>query len=226
MLVRDSMTANPVITHPDATYGDAMELIREKKIRRLPVVDEKGELVGIVVEKDLLKASPSPATTLSVYEIPYLLSKLKVRDIMSRRVITVEEDWPLEEAARVMIEHKIGCLPIIRGNQLSGIITETDVFGAMAIALGGESQCLRVMARVPDRKGEIAKLSAEVARLGGDIRSIITMVGERSKQGEVTMKVLGVKREELVKALEKLGIQVVDVREVGTKYEPKVITSR
>jgi acetoin utilization protein AcuB len=226
MLVRDSMTTNPVITHPEATYGDAMELIREKKIRRLPVVDEKGDLVGIVVEKDLLKAAPSPATTLSVYEIPYLLSKLKVRDIMTKRVVTVEEDWPLEEAARVMIEHKIGSLLIVRGNRLSGIITETDIFRAMTIALGGESQCLRVMARVPDQKGEIAKLSSEISRIGGDIRSIITMVGERSKQGEVTMKVMGVKREDLVKALEKIGIQVVDVREVGTKYEPKIITSR
>ncbi len=225
MLVRETMTANPVVVHPDTSFGDAMELLRAKKIRRLPVVDDKGVLVGIVVEKDLLKAAPSPATTLSVYEIPYLLSKLKIKDIMTKRVITVEEDWPLEEAARVMVEHKIGCLPIVRGNQVIGIITETDIFRAMTLALGGEPQSLRVMVRVPDVKGELAKLSNQVAQMGGDIRSLVTLVGKESKQGEITMKVLGVKRDELVPALEKVGIKVVDVREAGTRYEPKLISS-
>lgn len=225
MLVRDTMTPDPIVVHPDTSFGDAMELLRAKRIRRLPVVDDKGVLVGIVVEKDLLKAAPSPATTLSVYEIPYLLSKLKIKDIMTKRVITVEEDWPLEEAARVMVEHKIGCLPVVRGNKVIGIITETDIFRAMTLALGGEPQSLRVMVQVPDQKGELAKLSSQVAQLGGDIRSLVTLVGKESKQGEITMKVLGAKREELVQALEKVGIRVVDVREAGTRYEPRLISS-
>jgi len=219
------MTPDPIVVHPDTSFGDAMELLRTKKIRRLPVVDDKGVLVGIVVEKDLLKAAPSPATTLSVYEIPYLLSKLKIKDIMTKRVITVEEDWPLEEAARVMVEHKIGCLPVVRGNKVIGIITETDIFRAMTLALGGEPQSLRVMVQVPDQKGELAKLSNQVAQMGGDIRSLVTLVGKESRQGEITMKVLGVKRDELVPALEKVGIKVVDVREAGTRYEPRLISS-
>ena len=82
------------------------------------------------------------------------------------------------------------------------------------------------MARVPDVKGELAKLSSQVAQLGGDIRSLVTLVGKESKQGEITMKVLGVKRDDLVKALEKIGIQVIDVRDVGTKYEPRLISSQ
>lgn len=225
MLVRETMTPDPIVVHPDTSFGDAMELLRTKRIRRLPVVDDKGALVGIVVEKDLLKAAPSPATTLSVYEIPYLLSKLKVKEIMTKRVITVEEDWPLEEAARVMVEHKIGCLPVVHGNKVIGIITETDIFRAMTLALGGEPQSLRVMVQVPDQKGELAKLSSQVAQLGGDIRSLVTLVGKESRQGEITMKVLGVKREELVPALEKSGIRVVDVREAGTRYEPRLISS-
>jgi acetoin utilization protein AcuB len=225
MLVRETMTPDPIVVHPDTSFGDAMELLRTKKIRRLPVVDDKGVLVGIVVEKDLLKAAPSPATTLSVYEIPYLLSKLKIKDIMTKRVITVEEDWPLEEAARVMVEHKIGCLPVVRGNKVIGIITETDIFRAMTLALSGEPQSLRVMVQVPDQKGELAKLSNQVAQMGGDIRSLVTLVGKESKQGEITMKVLGVKRDELVPALEKVGIKVVDVREAGTRYEPRLISS-
>lgn len=225
MLVRETMTPDPIVVHPDTSFGDAMELLRAKRIRRLPVVDDKGVLVGIVVEKDLLKAAPSPATTLSVYEIPYLLSKLKIKDIMTKRVITVEEDWPLEEAARVMVEHKIGCLPVVRGNKVIGIITETDIFRAMTLALGGEPQSLRVMVQVPDQKGELAKLSNQVAQLGGDIRSLVTLVGKASRQGEITMKVLGVQRDELVQALEKIGIRVVDVREVGARYEPRLISS-
>lgn len=225
MLVRETMTANPVVVHPDTSFGDAMELLRARRIRRLPVVDDKGALVGIVVEKDLLRAAPSPATTLSVYEIPYLLSKLKIKDIMTKRVITVEEDWPIEEAARVMVEHKIGCLPVVRGNQVVGIVTETDIFRAMTLALGGEPHSLRVMVRVPDVKGELAKLSNQVAQMGGDIRSLVTLVGKESKQGEITMKVLGVKRDDLVPGLEKVGIKVVDVREVGVKYEPRLISS-
>ncbi|MBM3128139.1 MAG: CBS domain-containing protein [Chloroflexi bacterium] len=225
MLVRERMTAQPVVVHPDTSFGDAMDLLRAKKVRRLPVVDDKGALVGIVVEKDLLRAGPSAATTLSFYEIPALLAKLKIKEIMTKRVITVEEDWPVEEAARVMVEHKIGCLPIVRGNQLVGIITETDIFRAMTLALGGEAHSLRVMVRVPDTKGELAKLSSQIAQLGGDIRSLVTLVGKESKQGEITMKVLGVKRDELVSALGKIGVQVVDVREVGTKYEPKLISS-
>jgi acetoin utilization protein AcuB len=225
MLVRETMTPNPVVVHPNASFADAMDLLRAKKIRRLPVVNDAGALVGIVVEKDLLKAAPSPATTLSVYEIPYLLSRLKIKDIMTKRVITVEEDWPLEEAARVMVEHKIGCLPVMRGNKVVGIITETDIFRAMTRALGGEPQSLRVMVQVPDQKGELAKLTNQVAQLGGDIRSLVTLVSPESQQGEITMKLIGVARDALVPALEKVGIRVIDVRAAGAKYEPRLISS-
>ena len=131
MLVGKRMTQNPVIVHPDTPFQDALQLLREKKVRRLPVVDKAGNVVGIVVEKDLLYASPSPATSLSVFEIHYLLSKLQVKDVMTQRVITVGEDCPLEEAARIMVDHRIGSLPIVRGKQLVGIITERDIAKAM-----------------------------------------------------------------------------------------------
>ena len=225
MLVRERMTANPVIIHPDTTFEDALRLVREKKVRRLPVVDKQGRLVGIVAERDLLYASPSPATSLSVFEIHYLLSKLQVRDLMTKRVIAVGEDCPLEDAACIMVEHKIGSLPVLRGDQLVGIITETDIFRTMAQALGESVQCLRVMVRVPDAKGQLAKLASEVARLGGDIRSLVTMVGVESKQGEITMKVAGVQRDDLVSALEKAGVQIVDVREINAPCQPRLISS-
>jgi acetoin utilization protein AcuB len=115
MFVRDYMTANPITVEPDVAFPEAMNLLRAHKIRRLPVM-ENGRLVGIVVEKDLLSNQPSPATTLSVYELYYLLERLQVRQIMSHPVVTVEGDCPLEEAARIMVDHKIGSLPVLQGD--------------------------------------------------------------------------------------------------------------
>src|SRR4030042_4624444 len=127
MLVRNRMTPNPTTVNEDGSFEDALHLMREMKIRRLPVVAKNGRLVGIVVEKDLFSVSPSAATSLSVFEVHYLLAKLKMRDVMTKRVIAVGDDCPNEEAARIMGDNKIGCLPILKDNKLIGIITETDI---------------------------------------------------------------------------------------------------
>jgi acetoin utilization protein AcuB len=226
MLVRDRMTANPIVVHPDTLFEDALQLLREKKIRRLPVVDKDGNLVGIVVEKDLLYASPSPATSLSVFEVHYLLSKLQVKDIMTKRVIAVTEDCPLEEAARIMIDNKIGSLPIVHDRQVVGIITETDIFRLMAEALGGREKGVRIVMRVPQVKGELAKVAATIAELGGNIIAVASFSAQDMQFREITMKVQGVAREILVAALEKCGVQLVDVREIAAEYQPIMIGGR
>lgn len=226
MLVRERMTANPVVVHPDMPFEDALQLLRDKKVRRLPVVDKQGNLVGIVVEKDLLYASPSPATSLSVFEVHYLLSKLQVKDVMTKRVITVGEDCPLEEAARIMVDHKIGSLPVVRGRQVVGIITETDIFKIMAEALGGRAKGLRLTLRVPEVKGELAKLTTIVAQMGGNIVTLATFLASDVQHREITLKVQEVNRDALVAALEKNGAQVIDAREIATEYQPQLISSR
>lgn len=226
MLVRERMTKNPVIVNPDTSFEDALQLLRDKKIRRLPVVDKQGNLVGIVVEKDLLYASPSPATSLSVFEVHYLLSKLQVRDLMTKRVITVTEDCPLEEAARIMVDHKIGSLPIVRDRQVAGIITETDIFKIMAEALGGREKGVRIAMRIPEAKGELAKVAAKVAELGGNIVAVASFLASDAQHREITMKVQGAQREDLVAALEKCCAEIIDVREVNAEYQPKLISSR
>jgi acetoin utilization protein AcuB len=226
MLVRERMTANPIVVHPETSFQEALQLLREKKIRRLPVIDNHGALVGIVVEKDLLYASPSPATSLNVYEIHYLLSKLAIQDVMTKLVITVGDDCPLEEAARIMIDHKIGSLPVVHGKQLVGIITETDVFKVMAEALGGRARGTRIVMRVPEAKGELAQFTAKIAELSGNIVSLAVFLSRDAKHREVTLKVQNVKREDLVAALEKTGAQIVDVREIAAEYEPLLISSR
>ncbi|HQJ51644.1 MAG TPA: CBS domain-containing protein, partial [Anaerolineae bacterium] len=120
MLVRERMTHNPITIKDDTSLDDALRIMRENKVRRLPILDASGKLVGIVSEKDLLYASPSPATSLSVWEIHGLLSRIRVSELMTKNVITVCEDCPIEEAARIMVDNKIGGLPVMRGNTMVG----------------------------------------------------------------------------------------------------------
>ena len=128
MFVSERMS-HPVITiHPNTSLQDAMHLMQVEHIRRLPVIDNHGKMVGIVTESDLLRASPSDVTTLSVWEMGYLLSKITIDKIMVREVIAVNENTPIEEAARIMADHKVGGLPVLRNGNLVGIITDTDLF--------------------------------------------------------------------------------------------------
>ena len=128
MLVKERMS-DPVITvHPDMPMHEALNLMRSEPIRRLPVVDKPGRLVGIVSERDLLHAAPLDATSLSIWELHYLLSRVTVGKIMTRQVITVTEDTPLEDAARIMADRKIGGLPVVCNGEVVGIVTETDLF--------------------------------------------------------------------------------------------------
>jgi acetoin utilization protein AcuB len=128
MLVGERMTRDPIIVRDDTPIDKALKIMRDNKVRRLPVLNDKGALVGIVSERDLLYASPSPATSLSIYELHYLMSRIKVADVMTTEVITVTEDTPLQEAARIMADNRIGGLPVERKGELVGIITETDLF--------------------------------------------------------------------------------------------------
>ncbi len=212
MLVRERMTAHPITVQEDTPVAEALSFMRQNRVRRLPVLDRRSRLVGIVSEKDLLYASPSPATSLSVYEITYLLSKLKVKEIMTREVITVCPDCPLEEAARIMVDHKIGGLPVVEDGRLVGIITETDLFKVFLEMLGAREQGLRATLSVEDRPGVLAGLTAEVARAGGDIVALGTFYGRDRTHGTITMKVRGVEENALRAALERTGAQVLDLR--------------
>lgn len=224
MNVNERMSQPVITASPDTPFQDALNLMREKKIRRLPVVDKGGRLVGIVVEKDLLYASPSPATSLSVFEIHYLLSKIKVKDVMTRRVITVREDCPLEEAARIMIDNRIGSLPIMRGNELVGIITETDIFKVFAEALGGRRPGLRVTMQMPERKGMLAEITGTIAGLGGNIISLATFWGDDPAHRQITVKLEGLSGDTLVPALEKVeGTQVLEARQIQEAYQPTIL---
>lgn len=214
MLVGERMTKRPITTAPDTPIEEALKVMRESKVRRLPVVDKKGKLVGIVAEKDLLYVSPSPATSLSIHELHYLISRIKVQDVMTKDVITATEHTPLEEAARVMADNKIGSLPVMRDDKLVGIITETDVFKIFLELLGAREKGIRLTMLVPEQKGVLATITREIAEMGGNIISLGTFVGEDPTNRLITVKVSEMGEDELVLAMEALGMEMVDVREM------------
>jgi len=214
MLVRERMSKHVLTVKPNAPVDETLRRMRLEKVRRFPVVDNEGRLVGIVSERDLLYAAPSPATSLSVYELHYLYSRIKVEQVMTRDVVTVNYDDPIEEAARLMVDHRIGGLPVMREGELVGIITETDIFKAFMEMLGARDQGIRITVSCHDKRGELAAITSAIARLGGNIISLSTFWGEDAVTSYITLKVSGVDKETLINEIKPLVIEIVDVREM------------
>jgi acetoin utilization protein AcuB len=212
MLVKERMS-RPVITiHPDLPMQDALNLMRKEKLRRLPVVNKQGRLIGIVSENDLLHASPSDATSLSVWELNYLLHKTTVAQIMTTNVISISEDTPIEEAARIMSDNKIGGLTVVRENKVVGIITETDLFKIFLEMLGARESGIRLAALVPDKAGELSQLTTAIFNAGGNILALGTFMGESSENREVTIKVSGINPHQLENAINPYVDRIIDIR--------------
>jgi acetoin utilization protein AcuB len=216
MLVNQKMTRNPITTRTDTSVSDALSLMHEKKVHRLPVLDSNGKLVGIVSEGDLLYASPSPATTLNVWEMHALLAKLKVEKVMTREVITITEDTLVEEAARIMVEKKIGGLPVLRGKELVGIITESDIFKVFISILGGYRTGVRVSASIPGAKGTFAKVSGAITAAGGNIVGLGFDETTDCEEDcwEMVMKVQDISMSKVQEALDPVVRKILDIREV------------
>jgi acetoin utilization protein AcuB len=214
MLVKERMTRNPIFIRPDTPVTEAQALMKREKIHHLPVLDKEDKLVGIVTEKDLLYASPSVATTLSVFEMTSLLAKLRVDKVMSRDVVSIAEDVPLEEAARIMADRRIGGLPIVRGKSLVGMITESDLFRIFIELFGARQKGVRVSVTMPNEKGALAKITSAVSGAGGNIIALGTFLGDDPSSGRCTLKVDGVSRDALVAALTPQVRSVDDVREI------------
>jgi acetoin utilization protein AcuB len=197
MLVVERMK-RPVITITgESTVGEALGIAENQELRHLPVLDADGALVGIVSEKDLLRANGDDP----------------VEAIMTRGVITVTEYTALEEAARIMADHKISSLPIVRDDKLVGIITETDLFEIFLELLGAREQGVRLTMLIPEEKGMLASVTSEIAGMGGNILAMGTFKGEDPTNRMVTVKVEDVPTEKLLAIMEALGMEIVDVRE-------------
>lgn len=215
MLVKDRMTRHPLTIHADASISETHRYMQEQHIRHLPVVDKSGKMVGLVAEDDLLKAEPSNATSLSVWEIHSLLDRITAREVMVRDVITTTENVPIEDAAQLMLEHKIGCLPVMRDDKLVGIITESDLFRTFMELFSARQKGLRITLEVPDREGELAKVAQAIADHGGYIAACGTFMAEDPTKWGLVLKVRNVDRDGLTSALSKIeGQTTLDVREV------------
>jgi acetoin utilization protein AcuB len=192
---------------------EAHKLMRDEKIRRLPVVNERGKMIGIITESDLLHASPSDATSLSVWEMNYMLSKVTVEKIMTREVITTQKDTPLEEAARKMVDNRIGGLPVVMDGEVIGIITETDLFKVFLEMLGARESGVRISVLIPNIPGTLTKLTKSIFDSGGNLVALGTFMGESTENREITLKVTGVDKAALEAAVKDHVERIVDIRE-------------
>jgi acetoin utilization protein AcuB len=179
--------ATEVITlTPDQSLLKAMNLLQQKRIRHLPVVRE-GRVVGMVTEYDVRKAGASDATTLSIYELNYLLDRIKVSDFMTKNVITVSPDEPIEVAAKKIYDHKIGALPVVEKDQLVGLITSSDILETFIEVLGINEPSTRVELELENRIGALADTTRIFKELRLYLVSVVTLPEEEGKTSRGTV---------------------------------------
>jgi acetoin utilization protein AcuB len=214
MLVAYRMTPDPITVPPDLPIAEALARMRQKKVHRFPVVNHKGKLVGIVSHSDLLYAAPSSATSLNMWEVTYLLNQIKVEEVMTRQVITVDDSCPIEEAARQMRQYAIGGIPVLRDGELAGIITESDIFDVFLELLMAQEAGVRLTALAPYFKGSMAQITSAVTAKGGLIHALNSFRGEDNTTWGCVLKVADMSMDDLVDVVRPLVVKILDVQEV------------
>jgi len=213
MLVGNRMSSPVITVHPDTPMEDALNLMHRERVKRLPVVDSHGKLIGIVSERQLLKEHPSEATTLSVWELREMLRKVTIKKLMTQNVTTVTENTTIEEAAKIMAEEGISGLPVMRQNKLVGMITEKDVFKIFLELMGSYEHGIRLTVQVPERPGVLAHLSQKIFDIGGNIIALGNFLTEDAESRRITFKVANVDQKTLEAAIIPLVDKITDIRE-------------
>lgn len=218
MSVKDYMTKNVVIITPDTRVAKAADILREEDLRRLPVV-ESGHLVGLVTAGTMADATPSKATSLSIYEMNYLLNKTKIKDIMIKNVITVAPNASLEDAIYLMLTHKVGVLPVLDGEELVGIITDRDVYKAFLHISGYGLEGIRVVINTDNAVGVLARVASTISGENLNIRRTVVDTRENGKT-VVELQIDGDTSPEILKEkLENTGVEVDSVTKTQAKPE-------
>lgn len=212
MLVGERMSHPVISIDPETSIHDAINLMKKEHINRLPVI-KKGKMIGIVSDKDLLNASPSAATTLSVWEMNYLLSKITVKDVMSKDVHTVMEDTPIEEAARLMADTEVGGLPVVRGKDVIGMITENDLFKILLELTGARESGVRVTILMKEQQGQLAKITQTISDAGGNFIALGTFLGEGTSNRLVMFKISGLELTAVTRLVNPLAEKIIDIRQ-------------
>lgn len=209
MFVKDSMSTNPITITPATPILEALSIMKKNKIRQLPVA-ENNKLAGLVTERELLTVSPSPASTLSIYEMNYLLSKMVVKDVMVRNPVTVGPSTTIEEAALMMRENKLGSLLVTEGGKLLGIITQTDVFDQLISIFGLRKAGSRIVVETEDKVGVLADIVDEVRNLGLNLLGVA--INDKSDQKvQIMIRISTANPQELVEKLKQKGFLVTNV---------------
>jgi acetoin utilization protein AcuB len=211
--MREKIQRNPITISPEASFFEARNLIHEKGIRHLPVIDKTNHLVGIVTDSDIREAAPSDATLLSVQELNYLLGKLKVSAFMTpkQKLITITPDTLVEEAAKLMHDNKIGCLPVLEKEKLYGIFTETDALGHLVDIFGLEQKGTRLSLALEDKPGAMLGILEVFKKHNINIISIVTpsFMVEGKRIAAIRIKTEDYK--DVVKDLEKADYDVLSI---------------
>lgn len=212
MIVRDFMTKNPIYTNPKELIANVKNMMDREQITKVPVLDDSGKLIGVITKTDLKKTMPSNATTLDIYELSYLLSKITVEKVMKKQPITIQKDATIEEAAKIMSEKGISSLIVMDGEVLSGILTKTDLFRAVVDMFGFRYEGVRAEVEASDNPGELAKISKAIADAQGKIVSVITADGSDVSKRIITLKIIGISKETVEEILKTLGADIKDLR--------------
>jgi len=206
MYVRQFMTAQVFTVNPEDSIADTVVLMREKKISRMPVV-EKGKLVGFVTDGDLREVSPSPATTLSIFELNYLIAKTPIREVAIKKVVTCHPDTKIEEAALLMRDHKIGGLPVVDEGKVIGIITGSDILDAFLDIMGFRSPGQRVMIETKNEAGVMLDLAVTIKEFDVNIGSL-AVYHLKDNKVQILARLQGDNVAEVKTSLEEKGYQI------------------
>lgn len=211
--MREKIQRNPITISPEASFFEARNLIHEKGIRHLPVIDKNNHLVGILTDSDIREAAPSDATLLSVQELNYLLGKLKVSAFMTpkQKLITITPDTLVEEAAKLMHDNKIGCLPVLEKEKLYGIFTETDALGHLVDIFGFKQTGTRLTLALEDKPGTMLGILEVFKKYNINIISIVTPSFMVDGKRIAAIRIKTEDYKDVVKDLEKAGYDVLSI---------------
>lgn len=212
MLIYQRMTENPVTATPEMNVTVAKNLMKQQKIHRLPVLDENKKLVGVLSEKDILLATPSPVSTLSTYELNFLMEKITVKKIMTKNPVTIDKNATIEEAARVMNDHYISCLPVMDGEKLVGIVSKTDLFKTMLEMLGSRTYGTRIEILVDNKPGVVANISNAFLKAGLNIITFTVFNASDASQAICLFKLDTSDSEKVRELVLPFSIKVIDLR--------------
>ena len=214
MIIRDVMTRDPICVTETTSVTDAKRIMTSKKINKLPVLDSSKRLIGIITKNDIVKVSPSEATTLDMYEISSLLAKLTCGKFMSKNVITVSETEVVEEAARIMADKNIGCLPVVKDDVVVGIVTESDLFELFVEMFGARESGVRANFQQADKPGQLAKIFGAIAEQKGNVISVVTRESQEPGKRRVTIKAASITVDQMTQILKSAESEIIDIRMV------------